>query len=100
MPPLPAQASPLRDIPVRPLPQRPESGQTDGALQSTTTSPVTTTCGSNFDGVGVGFVGPNGSATVNVAPPDTNGAVGSTQFIQWVNLSFAIFDKTYQTVLY
>ncbi len=100
MPPLPAQASPLRDIPVRPLPQRPESGQTDGALQSTTTSPVTTTGGSNFDGVGVGFVGPNGSATVNVAPPDTNGAVGSTQFIQWVNLSFAIFDKTYQTVLY
>jgi hypothetical protein len=100
MPPLPVQAGNLHEIPLRPLPGRPESGQIDGALQSTTTSTVATTTGSNFDGVGLGFVGPNGSATVNVAPPDTNGAVGSTQFVQWVNLSFAVFDKTYQTALY
>jgi hypothetical protein len=99
-PPIPHQARGLREIPVRPLPQRPESGQTDGALQATTTSTVATTTGSNFDGVGAGFVGPNGSETVKVAPPDTNGAVGSTQFVQWVNLSFAIFDKTSQTFLY
>jgi hypothetical protein len=100
MPPLPVQAGHLHEIPVRPLPGRPESGQADGALQSTTTSNVATTAGSNFDGVGIGFVGPNGSASVNVAPPDTNGAVGSKQFVQWVNLSFAVFDKSYQTVLY
>jgi hypothetical protein len=99
-PPLPVQAGPLREIPVRPLPQRPVSGQTDAALQSTTTSTVATTPGFDFDGVGVGFVGPNGSASVNVAPPDTNGAAGSTQFVQWVNLSFAIFDKTDGTVLF
>jgi hypothetical protein len=27
------------------------------------------------------------------APPDTNDAVGATQYVQWVNLSFAVFDK-------
>ena len=28
------------------------------------------------------------------APPDTNGAVGATQYVQWVNTSFAVFNKT------
>lgn len=46
--------------------------------------------GLNFEGLGSGF--PN--FTVDVAPPDTNGAVGLTQYVQWVNLSFAVFDKT------
>ena len=32
--------------------------------------------------------------TPNAAPPDTNGAVGATQYVQWVNESFAVFDKT------
>jgi Abnormal spindle-like microcephaly-assoc'd, ASPM-SPD-2-Hydin len=26
--------------------------------------------------------------------PDTNGAVGETQYVQWVNLSFEVFDKS------
>ena len=28
------------------------------------------------------------------APPDTNGAVGATQYVQWVNTDFAIFNKS------
>ena len=46
----------------------------------------------NFEGLGAGFT----QATFNIccAPPDTNGAVGTTQYVQWVNTSFAIFDKT------
>jgi hypothetical protein len=44
----------------------------------------------NFEGLGNGF--PNFS--VNSAPPDTNGAVGATQFVQWVNESFAVFNKS------
>src|SRR5258705_2922530 len=28
-----------------------------------------------------------------VAPPDAVGAVGLTQYVQWVNLRFAVFDK-------
>jgi len=51
--------------------------------------------GINFEGLGSGF--PN--YTINVAPPDTNGAVGLTQYVQWVNLSFAVFDKATGKVL-
>jgi len=29
-----------------------------------------------------------------VAPPDTNGAVGSSQFVEIVNFAYAVFDKT------
>jgi len=29
----------------------------------------------------------------NVLPPDTNGDVGPNHYVQWVNLSFAIFDR-------
>ena len=46
--------------------------------------------GANFLGVGNGF--PNYS--VGVAPPDTNLAVGDTQIVQWVNLSYTVCQKT------
>jgi hypothetical protein len=48
------------------------------------------TIGRNFDGLGNGIAG----FTVNSAPPDTHGAVGSTQYVQIVNGSaFAVYDK-------
>ena len=47
----------------------------------------------NFDGVGNGFTGPNGTFTVNSAPPDTNGAVGPQDYVQTVNTDFAVFNK-------
>jgi hypothetical protein len=42
----------------------------------------------NFDGISVG----DGTGRF-AAPPDTNGAVGLTQYVQSVNLAFAIYDK-------
>jgi hypothetical protein len=33
-------------------------------------------------------VGANG-----YAPPDTNGAAGTTQYVQWVNVQYAVYDK-------
>ena len=50
---------------------------------------MATTAGLNFAGVGNGDYG----FAPNAAPPDTNGAVGATQYVQWVNESFAVFDK-------
>jgi hypothetical protein len=50
----------------------------------------------NFDGVGQGVYG----FRVTGAPPDTNGAIGATQFMQWVNSSFAIFDKITGNLLF
>ena len=46
--------------------------------------------GVSFDGVGVGLAGFAPSSN----PPDVNGRVGATQYVQWNNTSFAIFDKT------
>jgi hypothetical protein len=105
---------PLRDIPPgvdlrpkheKPLgrihpPGRPLSSSPDPVLQTSAGPLVATTTGLNFDGVGNGFSGPQGAFTVNAAPPDTNGAVGATQFVQWVNSSFAVFDKNTGAVLY
>ena len=63
----------------------------DGAMQKTAIAASTTvTSGLNFEGLGAGFTG----FTVNAAPPDTNGAVGATQVVEWVNSSFAVFNKT------
>ena len=44
----------------------------------------------SFEGLGQGQYG----FSVTSAPPDTNGAVGATQYVQWVNTSFAIFNKS------
>lgn len=50
--------------------------------------------GTSIEGVGNGFSGPQGDFAVNSEPPDTSGAVGDTQYVQWVNGGFAVFDKT------
>ncbi|HLV88853.1 MAG TPA: hypothetical protein VKV39_17840 [Candidatus Sulfotelmatobacter sp.] len=53
-------------------------------------APLTTNGSLNFLGVGYGFPG----FTVQSSVPDTNGAVGETQFVQFVNDSYAVFDKS------
>ncbi len=98
-----ALSPPVRDLPtntelagrrVKPLHIFPPSGRagapSDGALQTSSTAAVATTAGLNFAGVGNGDYG----FTPNAAPPDTNGAVGATQYVQWVNESFAVFSKS------
>lgn len=50
--------------------------------------------GMNFEGIGQGFGRAPNQFRVHGAPPDTTGAVGDTQYVQWVNESFAIFSKT------
>ncbi|MBA3812168.1 MAG: hypothetical protein H0X27_11120 [Caulobacteraceae bacterium] len=81
-----------RAIPLRPIPvPAPLAGAgEDGALQSSMGAPVGTVDGLNFAGVGEGDYGYSDS----FAPPDTNAAVGATQYVQIVNSSFGIFDKT------
>ena len=55
-----------------------------------------TSSGLGFAGVGNGDYG----FAPDAAPPDTNGAVGLTQFVQWVNEDFAVYDKVTGTRLY
>ena len=80
-----------RERPLKPIPQRDLSTNgPDAAVQSAPGPLVGSTAGLNFAGVGNGDYG----FTVQYAPPDTNGAVGATQYVQWVNVAFAVFDKT------
>ena len=80
-----------QEKPLKVLPNQGNAlNQQDGALQSTTGPLVSTTGGLNFAGVGNGDYG----FVPNSAPPDTSGAIGATQYVQWVNESFAVFDKT------
>lgn len=75
--------------------------QPDGAVQSMASPTRTTpTPSSNFDGVGSGFTGPQGTFSVSSAPPDTDGAVGATQYVSLVNTGFAVFNKTTGAVIY
>jgi len=63
----------------------------DGALQATpAATSATVTSGLGFAGVGAGDYG----FVPNAAAPDTNGAVGATQYVQWANESFAVFNKS------
>lgn len=87
------EAEPARRIPLPPGLK--PANVDDPVLQHTTASLAPTLAaptagGLNFDGLGNGSLG----FTVNSAPPDTNGAVGSTQYVQWVNSSFAVFNKS------
>jgi hypothetical protein len=36
----------------------------------------------------------DGQAADGVAPPDTEGSVGLSQYVQWVNLDYNVYDKT------
>lgn len=76
-----------RSRPLRLLPGSASAPTTQGVQSSVATAAVGTATG--FAGVGNGDYG----FTPNSAPPDTSGAVGATQFVQWVNESFAVFDK-------
>ena len=67
----------------------PQNGHISSAAAPTTT-------GLGVDGVGKGFPG----FTVQSAPPDTTGAVGATQYVQWVNSSFAVFNKSTGVAVY
>ena len=78
--PLPPGLTPLAEDPVR---------QT--AAVGHFTPPVTL----SFEGLGNGQYG----FSVTGAPPDTNGTVGATQYVQWVNTSFAIFNKSTGAVI-
>jgi hypothetical protein len=83
-----------RDKPIRLL-VRAAAPKPDPALQKAPAAAVSVGPVVSFDGLGVG-----GGYTPNAAPPDTNGAVGATQFVQWVNESFAVYDKTTAARLY
>ena len=84
------------DRPLRPIPQNVlQTNASDPVVQSSSSPFVGTTNGLNFAGIGDGDYG----YSPDSAPPDTNGAVGDTQYVQWVNESFAVFDKSTSAIV-
>ena len=49
--------------------------------------------------IGLNFEGNDFDTVCNCAPPDTNGAVGTTQYVQIVNTVFTVYDKTTGAVI-
>jgi len=96
MPPLQPKGGPRTKPLFLTHPGQPAANQPDPVVQASIGSLAATTPGLGFAGVGNGDYG----FAPNAAPPDTNGAVGATQFVQWVNESFAVFDKQSGTRLY
>jgi len=79
----------LKILPTGPAINAPEYPVPDQALQKAALPPVAANLGLNIDGLGQGQYG----FLLEFSPPDTNGAVGATQYVQWVNAEFAVFDK-------
>jgi hypothetical protein len=108
----PIRTRPLREItPIRPemapghdhaepmQPPPPTQGAGPDTARQTTlgrvkSAPIAT--GLSFDGVGMGVAGFVPASN----PPDVEGKVGATQYVQWNNTSFAVFDKASGALLY
>src|SRR5439155_19113858 len=71
-------------------------GSPQTTLNSAALSPLSTNSGLNILGIGYGFPGYSLQAVV----PDANVAVGPTQVVQFVDRSFAVFNKSDGTVAY
>ena len=63
----------------------------DPVARLTSSAPMQATVLLNFDGLSAADTVASGGPFV---PPDTNGAVGASQFVEWVNVTFEVFDKT------
>jgi hypothetical protein len=75
--------------PVRFIAKRNSGTSADPVQQSELAAASHYSILANVLGIGNGFPG----YTVSDAPPDTNMAVGQTQIVQWVNVSFTVCDK-------
>jgi hypothetical protein len=100
-------ALPKRTI-LAPLPADKRSGSDAAAaaaglkpeLVNGVTGAATTLSSFNIAGVGNYFNGPDGGFTPATTPSDATGAVGTTEYLQWVDDSFAVFSKATGATLY
>jgi hypothetical protein len=80
--------------------QQSQNGSETAAVQPLIASAISATIGLGFEGVGnTSFLNCPSVAGQEVAPPDTNAAVGDTQVVEWVNTCYAVFDKASGTLI-
>jgi len=96
-----SRTPPLRALPAVPFRTRPEheanrnpavvsrhQDAPDPVVQHRLAKPNMPSPTLNFDGI------PFPGVACNCAPPDTNGEVGATQYVQDVNIGFQVFNKS------
>jgi uncharacterized repeat protein (TIGR01451 family) len=88
MPPVSRKPSVEREASPNPSTGRPHRDAPDGARQAQLFAPKMHGTMLNFEGV------PFPGINCFCAPPDTNGEVGATQFVQIVNQALQVFNKT------
>jgi hypothetical protein len=84
--PAPFEREPIRPQPPTDLTGADRAAQTFQGPIGSAPSPG----GVSFEGVGAGIPG----FVPTSVPPDTNGRVGATEYVQWNNTSFAVWDKS------
>ena len=88
IPPMPAVLGTIFQRPRKMLPNRQSNTAPTGldpALQTSAPAPAAPTLGANFEGV---------SNVNGVLPPDTVGDIGPNHYVQMVNLSYAIYNRS------
>src|SRR6266540_535528 len=87
IPPVPLRATPEKEASPNPRIGRHVDAR-DPVVQRSAAAPNMPLPTLNFDGI------PFPGVACNCAPPDTNGEVGATQYVQIVNEGFQVFNKT------
>ena len=102
--PIPPSVEPgVHEIPIHPLPRK--GPKAPGGQESLLGPVQTDSVVQSFSGASVmpsplqGFEGISNADNQRVlgraaVPPDTNGDVGLNHYVQWVNLTFAVWDKS------
>jgi hypothetical protein len=96
LPVLPVPQAPLSARPIESLaPSGRPAGTHDPVVQSRKGAGPISAPIQNFDGICLPFGDPCGlPSSCSCLPPDTNGEVGATQYVQMVNTDFAVFSKS------
>src|SRR2546423_1138138 len=78
----------VKRLPPPPPAPKGKKGPAVNVVQSSATKTLNVSAPVNFNGISDG-----GFYTVDAAPSDTTGAIGSTQYVQWVNEALQIFKR-------
>src|SRR5919206_519123 len=100
LPVLPVPQSPLHALPIESLtPSSAAARPQDPVVQKTKgVGPISGPI-QNFDGICLPFGPPCAlPSSCSCLPPDTDGEVGATQYVQMVNTDFAVFSKSGQVL--
>lgn len=99
-PPAPLTLSPRAHAAIKPKAQKLKAaGNLRGQAFNAPVGKLGPSVGLSFDGISID---PGAPATENcaniiggqLAPPDTNSAVGDTQIVEWANICYSVYDKS------